>query len=210
MPKQGQRKSGRLPKPSQKRNTRSVTPPPLNPPKKRAKLAKFVHPENVITLEESEDEQTIPDPPPRPVHVKDVSEDIFMVNKCCLLDKEAVWNDTDWVKLGEFSFREFSQQSIRKVMKAAEKDKKGVEWVSGTAAISSDKAKVSETISIEVEDHVGWKKVEQGVERWMREKNKGTVSVKLSVLYKATRTSTSDSSENEAAPVKKVTLSQAN
>jgi hypothetical protein len=44
----------------------------------------------------------------------------------------------------------------------------------------------------------------------MREKNKRTVSVKLSVLYKATRTSTSDSSENEAAPVKKVTLSQAN
>jgi hypothetical protein len=57
--------------------------------------------------------------------------------------------------LGEFSFREFSQQSIRKVMKAAEKDKKGFEWVSGTAAISSDKPKVSETISIEVEDDVG-------------------------------------------------------
>lgn len=210
MAKQGQRKSTRPLKPSQKRKTRSASPPPPNPSKKRAKTAKFIHHHEAITLEESEDEQAIPDPPQPPVHVKDVSEDIFMVNKCCLLDKDSVWNDTDWVKLGEFSYREFSQQSIRKVMKVAEKDKKEVEWVSGTAAISSDKAKASETISIEVENNVGWEKVEQGVERWMREKNKGTVSIKLSVVYKAIKTSVSDSLENESAPVKKVALFQGN
>jgi len=143
-----------------------------------------------------------------PVHVKDISANVFTVNKLCLLDKEVVWSDADFVKLGEFSFREFHQQSVRKVNKAAEQDKKEFQWDSGKAVISSEKAKVAEAISIEVEDETGWKKVEQGVERWLKEKNKGAVSIKLSVLYRTIRTSESDSSETDTPLKKQVYLFQ--
>jgi hypothetical protein len=74
--------------------------------------------------------------------------------------------------LGEFSYKEFHQQTIRKVSKAAEKDKKEFEWTSGQATITSEKAKIAEAISIEVKDESGWNKVEQGVEQWLKEKNK--------------------------------------
>ena len=42
----------------------------------------------------------------------------------------------------------------------------------------------------------------------MREKNKGAVTVRLSVVYKSIRTSNTDDSENEAQVIKKVFLKQ--
>jgi len=208
MPKLTVRKSGRPTKPTQKRKTRSVSPLAAKPAKKRVKPARFIHPHQMLTAEESEEEVQSPAPPPPPVPVKDVSAEVFTVDKSCLLDKEVVWGDADFVCLGEFSYREFHQQTVRKVSKTADAAKKEFEWVSGQAKITSGKAKIAETISIEVEDEQGWKKVEQGVERWMREKNKGAVTVRLSVVYKSIRTSNTDDSENESQVIKKVFLKQ--
>lgn len=204
MPKPSQRKSARPPKPSQKRKTRSVSPLPSKPPKKRAKPAKFIHPQKVTMSEDSEEGEAIPEPTTVPPPVKDVSSVQFTVDKCCLLDKESVWNDADFVKLGEFSYRDFHQQTVRRATKAADIAKKEFEWVSGQAKITSEKARAAETISIEVEDEAGWKKVEQGVERWLREKNKGHVTVKLTIIYRTLKTLNTESSEEEGAQVKKV------
>ena len=42
----------------------------------------------------------------------------------------------------------------------------------------------------------------------MREKNKGAVTVKLSAVYKSTRTSNAEDSDDETQVVKKVFLTQ--
>jgi hypothetical protein len=207
MPKAGRRKSTRLHKPSEKTLTRSVSPPPAKPPKKRAKPTKFIDPRKVLAEEEEEEEEAVSEPPQVPVPVKDVSSMVFTINKCCLLDKESVWNDADFVMLGEFSYREFHQQTIRRVSKAAEKDRREFEWTLGQATITSEKAKIAEAISIEVEDESGWNKVEQGVERWMREKNKGGVTVKLSIMYTTIKARAIGSPGDDAPVLKKVLIS---
>jgi hypothetical protein len=153
----------------------------------------------MLTVEESEEEVQSLAPPPPPVPVKDVSAEVFTVDKSCMLDKEVVWHDADFVCLGEFSYREFHQQTVRKVNKTADAAKKEFEWVSGQAKITSEKAKIAETISIEVEDEQGWKKVEQGI---------GPVTVRLSVVYRTIRTSNTDDSEDEAQVIKKVFFKQ--
>ena len=157
-----------------------------------------------MMLEESEGEDDLPEPTPVPVPLKDVSSVEFTVDKCCVLDKEPIWNDANFVKLGEFAYRDFHQQTVRRVTKAVEKAKKEFEWVSGQARITSEKAKIAEATIIEVEDESGWRKVEQGIERWLREKNKGAVTVKLTCTYKTLKTSTIESSEEDGPSVKKV------
>jgi hypothetical protein len=172
------------------------------------KSAKFQDPHKILTEVESEEGVEAPVPPQPSVQVKDVSAVIFTVDKSCILDKEVVWSDADFVCLGEFSYREFHQQTVRKVNKKAEDAKAEFEWVSGQAKITAEKAKIAETTTIDVEDEHGWKKVEQGIERWMREKNKGAITVRLSAVYKTTTTSIVDDSDDEAPVVKKVCLEQ--
>src|SRR5277367_4982054 len=120
MPKSSQRKSGRPIKPTQKRKTRSVSPLPAKPSNKRAKSAKFIPPHKMLTEEESENEVELLVPPPPSVLVKDVSAVVFTVDKSCMLDKEVVWSDADFVCLKEFSYKGFHEQTVRKVHKIAE------------------------------------------------------------------------------------------
>jgi hypothetical protein len=61
-----------------------------------------------------------------------------------------------------------------------------------------------ETIRVTVEDAEGWKKLEQGIERSMREKD-GDVVI-LTIQYKKKFRHNSGSSEDEGPPLKKVFL----
>jgi len=82
-------------------------------------------------------------------------------------------------------------------------DNSTFEWVSGLAVISSKGTRICDSLSIEVEDESGWKKVEKGVERWMMQ-NKKEIVVKLTVVYKRVGGMAVESSEDESLFNKKV------
>ena len=62
---------------------------------------------------------------------------------------------------------------------------------------------MSDSLSIEVDDESGWKKVEKGVERWMLQ-NKKEIIVKLTVVYRKVGGIAVQSSEDESPTSKKV------
>ena len=104
-------------------------------PAKRAKNDKFVNPDSVTPIPS-------PSPPPADDHapddVLDVSQKEFTIARCCMLGSTPIMEDTDFVKLGEFSYRGFETTSIRKLDKAvAQAAKTGFEWDSGLATISA-------------------------------------------------------------------------
>ena len=66
---------------------------------------------------------------------------------------------------------------------------------------------MADSLSIEVDDESGWKKVEKGVERWMLQ-NKKEINVKLTILYKKLGETDVESSDDEALSNKKVQLPQ--
>jgi len=111
--------------------------------------------------------------------------------------------DTDFVKLGKFSYRGFETTSIRKLDKAAQAAKTGFEWDSGIAVISAKGIPIREHLSIAVEDETGWKKVEAFVERWMRS-DKHDIKVKLTISYKKDKHIDEASSDEEDERSKKV------
>jgi hypothetical protein len=92
---------------------------------------------------------------------------------------------------------------MRKVVKAAEEAHCEFEWISGQAIITQTGIKVSDYLSIVVEDEIGWKKIESGVMRWMREKNK-PITVKLTVVYKKKGEKKPVDSDDEVVEMKKV------
>ena len=137
----------------------------------------------------------------------DVSNEIFVLQKSCMLGSVAIVKDSDFVRLGEFSFRQFETSTIRKLTKVSEEGKTTFEWLSGKAVISSKSVRVSDSLSIEVEDENGRRKVEKGVERWMLQSKKEIV-VKLTILYRKIAGMKAESSDDDSPSSKKVRLSQ--
>ena len=120
-----------------------------------------------------------------------------------MLGTTAIVEDSDFVRLGEFSFRQFETSAIQKLTKVSEEAKTTFEWMSGKALISSKGTRIVDSLSIEVDDESSWKKVEKGVERWMLQ-DKKEINVKLTILYKKTGERDAESSDDEARSNKKV------
>jgi hypothetical protein len=152
------------------------------------------------TLDDDSDLEIVPTPV---APVKDVSGEIFTVQKSCMMGLTPIIQDSDFIVLGEFSYRQFEISSIRKLTKVSEAANTTFEWLSGNALISSKSCRVCDSLSIEVEDESGWKKVEKGVERWMLQ-NKKEIIVKLTVVYSKVGGTAVESSEDESPTNKKV------
>ena len=75
--------------------------------------------------------------------------------------------------------------------------------MSGKAVISSKSMRIADSLSIEVDDENGWRKVEKGVERWMLQSKKEII-VKLTILYKKTGGTNAESSYDDTPSSKKV------
>jgi len=207
MPNLTVRKSGRQIKCKTSPSTRSDTDStPLSVPK-RVKKSKNLNPRDIIVVHTVDDDSERESPPPIPAWVKDVSNEIFVLQKSCMLGTMAVVEDSDFVRLGEFSFRQFETSAIRKLTKASEEAKVMFEWMSGKAVISSKSMRIADSLSIEVEDENCWRKVEKRVERWMLQSKKEIV-VKLTILYKKTGGTNVESSDEDAPSGKKVQLLQ--
>ena len=199
------RKSGRVKKPSKNTRTCSESPSVAKPSKKRAKKAKFIDPNNIDTVEDTEEDEDAPAAEVVPAPLEDISKVSFTIMKLCTFGGVAVLEDCDFCTLEEFDFRYFNQQAMRKVDKAAQDAKCEFEWVSGQAIITQQATKVCDYLPITVEDESGWKKVEMGVTRWMREKKK-PITVKLTITYKKKGETNAIDSDNEIVEIKKVYL----
>jgi hypothetical protein len=171
---------------------------------KRVKKSEFMHPNNSHEIHSSADEREVE---AVPEVIKDISDIEFTVTRCCILGSDPILEDTDFVKLGEFSYRQFETLAIRKLDKAALDAKVDFEWESGQAVISAKTIAMRDHLKFAVEDDSGWKKVEKGVERWMRE-NKKEIKVKLTAVYKKKRGNTAVCSEDEGGDSKMVLRSQ--
>ena len=75
--------------------------------------------------------------------------------------------------------------------------------MSGSATIAAKGVRICDGIVITIEDPSSWKKVEQGIERYMLA-DKKEIIVKLSMLYTKMNEISSDSSDDERRPRKKV------
>jgi len=121
-----------------------------------------------------------------------------------MLGSTPIMEDTDYVKLGEFSYRGFETTTIRRLDKVAQVAETGFEWESGLATISARGVPMRDYyLPIAVEDETGWKKVERFVERWMRN-YKHDIKVKLVIVYKKTKRTDGASSDEEDMRSKKV------
>ena len=203
MPNLTVRKSGRALKRKPSPTTRSNTTSSIKPTKKRVINRKFIHFNQVDIVDDDDEADDVQVIQEVPAAVQDVSGVIFTVMKVCMFGSVAVVEDTDFVCLREFSFRQFHTLTLRRVDKAAEEAKCSSEWLSGQAIISSKATRVADYLPITVEDESGWKKVEKGVERWMKETKK-PVTVKLTIMYKRIGETIIDTSDDDAVVTKKV------
>jgi hypothetical protein len=166
----------------------------------KIKIKGFVHPDDADSIPASDDEVVIV---PAPEVVIDVSGYTYTLQKCCMLGEVAIWEDTEFHKLNEFSYRQFDTMAIRKLDRAVLDSKTNFEWVSGQVTLCAKNIAVKNQLKINVEDDICWKKVEQGIERWMKEK-KTEIVVKLLVQYRKVSKDNDESSDGEGPPSKKV------
>ena len=197
------RKSGRTIKRKSSPSTRSDTDSTSRSFPKRVRKVNKPILNNTIMVRTADDDSEHESPPPIPAWIKDVSDEIFVLQKSCMLGSMAIVEDSDFVRLGEFSFRQFETSAIRKLTKASEETKTMFEWMSGKAVISSKSMRIADSLSIEIEDENGWRKVEKGVERWMLQSKKEIV-VKLTILYKKTGGTNVESSDEDTPSSKKI------
>ena len=153
------------------------------PALKRVKNMDFVHPDDIHTINNEDNEDEVEEVERTSALARDVSGEEFTRQKSCMLGSEIVIGNTDFLKLGEFDFRSFHMQAVRKVEKATDDHHTNSAWVSSTAIISYNRSRASDNLTVAIDDESGWKKVEQGVKRWMLERRK-SITVKLTIQYK--------------------------
>ena len=173
------------------------TPPPAK--KQRVKLtlkprkpAKFIDPE----LSHSESSKSSPPSSSSVEEPEDVSQQEFTLAKSIMLGSVSIYADSLIAKLGEFKYRDWEVESIRRLDKATEAKKIKFEWSSGNAVIAAKGISKAKEITIDVEESSDWEKVETFVQKWMRD-HKKDITVRLTVNYTKVRHSTHDDSSSD-------------
>jgi hypothetical protein len=168
----------------------------------RIKVKKFIHPNDIDKASSPEEEEVVVS---TPEPVLDVSTLDYTLRTSCFLDETPVLEDTTYYKLTEFAYDSFHSMTSKKLERVAVQQKTGFEWMSGMATLCAKSIAIKNQLKITIEDPEGWKKVEQGIERWMREK-KTEIVVNLVLQYKKIARDNDESSEDEGPPLKKVFL----
>jgi hypothetical protein len=147
------RKSGRAPKHAGKTPVVLDSNSDANPSKQHSRSNSIVqskHSSKSRVLDEpevtSEDEE-----PSKPV--KDISLETYTLYKSVMLGDITVVGDTDFLKHKEFDYRQFETQAIRKLDKVVSDDKRGFEYVSGSALIGAKNVLVKRSVLITLEDN---------------------------------------------------------
>ena len=119
-----------------------------------------------------------------------------------MLGSVSIYADSLIAKLGEFKYRDWEVESIRRLDKAIEAKKIKFEWSSGNAVIAAKGISKAKEITIDVEESSDWEKVETFVQKWMRDHEKD-ITVRLTVNYTKVRHSTHDDSSSEERSTKR-------
>ena len=192
---------------SQLNRKRSASSPPPSDSKKlpkivlkRAKYTTFQDPDTVG--------QTSPEKSPEVEDdgmsaIVDVSNEIYTLSQSFMLEDEAIFEDSNIYKLGEFSFRQSDLLATRKFAKVAELGDFEIEWVSGQATVSRKGLPKGEWLKVPVEDDGSWKKVESFIKLWMEQLRK-EIKVKWVVTYRQKPSTAAASLNDDGREIKKV------
>jgi len=118
-----------------------------------------------------------------PVRSIDVSNHQYTLSMHCMLGTDEFNNDTELLKLGEWDWRQWNTQCIRKLHKAADEGGFDTEWITGHATIKARGVIKADMLGFDVEDDNGWKKVERFIELWMKA-GKRDIFVNLTSTWK--------------------------
>jgi hypothetical protein len=200
MSKKGQRKSKHNAPPTTSRTT--STKPKSNPKTTvtKIKIKKFVHPDDIDKDSSPESEEVLI---PVPESILDVSVFIYILHTSYLLGETSVLEDITFYKLAEFGYHNFIILTIKKVETAVVELRIGFIWISGMIILSTKSIVIKNQLRMIVDDSEDWKKVELGIEYWMREK-KIEISINLIIQYKKIPSGNDGSSEDEDPPLKKI------
>jgi hypothetical protein len=169
------------------------------PKKKRVITGNYLHPDRTVEEDLPDDSADAPDSPPA---LEDVSEQEFTVSWAIVLGSIQLDADSDDVKLGQFSYRDLNVKAIKEVSRATSKGKKDFEWVSTSGVLGGRGVIKAHERPFKVNDEEGWKKVENAVEKSMRN-GKRDILFKLTFNYKKVTLDDSSDSEDERPHKKK-------
>jgi hypothetical protein len=147
---------------------------------KRVKQNKFQDPATLLQEPKEATPETEDDDAPA---IVDVSDIVYTLSKDYMLGPESVVEDTAFLKLGEFSYQDFSSQSMRKLGKVLDEHKFEPIWVSGQAVVSRKGLAKSEWLKFPVRDPTDWENVEKCIKLWMQQL-KSEIKVKLTIVHK--------------------------
>ena len=152
----------------------------VKPPPKRVKKKKSseIRPRSLKPPSSSDSDSDI-----ESIRSIDVSDHQYTLSTCCMLNKDEFLQDSDYLKLREWSYNAWNVQCIRKLEKASELSGFDPEWVSGRAVISARGVAKANALAIAVDDDTCWKKVERFIESWMKQ-GKQEITVKLTTQWK--------------------------
>jgi hypothetical protein len=182
--------------PSHKRRDNDV--PATAPAPKRAKTVVFVNPEQISSDPPYIDEEPVSDAINEP---EDVSMQEYTLATSIMLDAISIYGDTSFWKLGEFQYRKFEVDSIKRLDKATLKSKTKFEWSTGCATLGAKGVTKANELKVVVDEASGWGKVESFIQHWMR-LHRRDITVKL-VLHYALQLEDIVESDGEAEPIKK-------
>ena len=135
--------------------------------------------------------------------IVDTSNMKYTLSTVCLLGGSQIFANTEMPRLGEFNFRHFNVEIIKKVDAAARKSREEFEYESGNAQMSAKGINKSGILSFQADDEQGWSKVETFVEEWMKQL-KRDIHVKLTMCFKRMKEVTSNEHSDSRQIMKKV------
>src|SRR5271170_3826752 len=167
---------------------------------KSVKSVKFIHPHDIEEESLPSDADSELEVPPV---LKDVSQEEFAISLCIMLDNVEIDADSDDVVLGQFSYCNLNNKSVKDVARATAKGRKDYEWLSTAAVLGGRGITKGHERMFKVNDEEGWKlKVENAVEKSMRN-GRQDVMVKLMFRYKNVVLDETTDSEDENPRKKK-------
>ena len=133
----------------------------LAPAKKRAKKVVFINSDEIPSSSSCNDEEPVSD-------AIDESENVFMLEyilaTSIMLSGVSIYDDTSFWKFGEFNFRKFEIDSIKRLDKATSKSKKKFEWSTECATLGAKGVTKASELKMNVDEAAEWVKVENFIQ----------------------------------------------
>ena len=149
-------------------------------PRKRTKTARNPDPLSDDATNDEDDEDALQSLRKR---TPDVTLRSWTVTKKCIFGDITIMNDSDLVVLCLFDFRKFELEHIQRATEEATRLGCEPQFESAVATISAQRVPKTQCLNFDVQERMGWTKVESFVKNWL-EVNKKDIHVTVVVKYK--------------------------